>query len=435
MKSPDLTRLNRVLPLLIDRRTGVVRHVTEVGLQPGAPRFFHYGAEAASTQAFGHEANFSNTGGASIFPEVAQAKAVGEAVERYCAAIYDPGLLTLCSYNENSENCIDPCLFDYFAEEQFEDPKFPWKQFTRSTKVRWAQCRNLVSGQEALVPAAMVYVPYIYYLDTGDTPITQPISTGLACHCSFAEAAIGAICEVVERDAFMLVWQSCECPAGIDQQTLTPELRDIAVRFSRDGDHLVIIDITSDLGVPTTLSLLASDRAERPALCAAASTAVSSEEATRKSLEELAHTHRYMSLIRAGMDPNELISPSEIATQRDHLQFWCAHQNQALASFLFQPELRPFVNRKVEEDANAVKSLQALAARMRSHGHEVFVTDLTTPDIEGLGLKVVRAVIPGLHPLFMGHWIRGMGGKRLLSRLRSVGRGPTEQNHAPHPYP
>jgi ribosomal protein S12 methylthiotransferase accessory factor len=58
----------------------------------------------------------------------------------------------------------------------------------------------------------MVFMPYYYYHGTEDSPILQPISTGMACHCSPAEAAITAVCEVIERDAFSITWQAMLAP-------------------------------------------------------------------------------------------------------------------------------------------------------------------------------------------------------------------------------
>ena len=55
---------------------------------------------------------------------------------------------------------------------------------------------------------------------------------------------------------------------------------------------------------------------------------------------------------------------------------------------------------------------------------------MTTPEVGELGLRVLRAVVPGLHPLFYGFHQRALGGDRLRSRL-----GPAADNPHPHPFP
>jgi len=64
---------------------------------------------------------------------------------------------------------------------------------------------------------------------------------------------------------------------------------------------------------------------------------------------------------------------------------------------------------------------------------------MTTLDVEDLGLKVVRAIIPGFHPLFMGHALRALGGTRLWEVPQKMGWGgisrETGDNPLAHPYP
>ena len=86
-----------------------------------------------------------------------------------------------------------------------------------------------------------------------------------------------------------------------------------------------------------------------------------------------------------------------------------------------------------------VGDLESLARRVAALGHRILLADLTTEDVRQLGLCVVRVVIPGFHPLFMGHRFRALGGRRLWEvpqRLGYKGITPeTGDNPAPHPFP
>jgi ribosomal protein S12 methylthiotransferase accessory factor len=69
----------------------------------------------------------------------------------------------------------------------------------------------------------------------------------------------------------------------------------------------------------------------------------------------------------------------------------------------------------------------------------VIACDLTTSDIAELGLHAVRIVIPGMHPLHMGHQNRCLGGRRLYDVPRTLGLRritlrPPDNPH-PHPFP
>src|SRR5207253_1863993 len=76
-----------------------------------APDFFHFYARACNTEAIGRQKNYADTGGASADRSTALAKAVGEAVERYCVALYEAEELPLTSRERAPFRCVDPAAF------------------------------------------------------------------------------------------------------------------------------------------------------------------------------------------------------------------------------------------------------------------------------------------------------------------------------------
>jgi len=436
-----LRRLIDVADCLVDDHVGVVRYVQEVQIESGDPDFFHFSAQACNTAAFCRQENFGSTGGASTDRSIAAAKGIGEAVERYCAALYEVEELPLSSYEEADFQCVRPNEFAFHSPEQYERPGFPWVPFNDDTPVRWTSTVDLKTGETWFVPAALVYIPYAYYLGTGDAPIVQPISTGLACHSGFARAAASGICETIERDAFTITWQAKVGAPQVRIETLSNANYNLVERFEKSGGFVTILNITTDVGIPTILSLLRYEREYGPALVVAAATDPSPEVAVRKSLEELAHTRRYSQQIKARMprlepDPEY----SNVVDQLSHLNFWCDHEHTPLSEFLYASKERIDFN-EIENMScgDPVQDLRTLVDSVDRTGHRVLLADLTTPDVGDLGLSVVRAVIPGFHPLFMGHEIRALGGRRLWEVPQRLGhRGidrETGDNPLPHPYP
>ncbi|HXT68720.1 MAG TPA: YcaO-like family protein [Vicinamibacterales bacterium] len=426
--------------LLVDEAVGIINRVEEVRPDPGAPAFFHYAGLACNTRAFSRQQNFGNSGGASANRERAVAKAIGEAVERYCSSLYDVEELALFASSDASARHVAPSEFALHSPEQYESPGFPWVPFEETTPVRWVLGRELPGGAETFVPAAMVYVPYTYYRGTGDSPIAQPISTGLACHSSETAAAIGAICEVVERDAFTLTWQAMQAPPQIRIETLNDEAYDLVQRFERTGDKVVLFSLPTDHGLPTILAVLRGQSVHRPALVFAAATAPTPAGAVRSALEELAHTRRYSQQITDRMKRLALVSDhANVVDQLDHLNVYCDHGNARLADFLFQSNARlDYEELRGLESATGEETLQRVVEAIGAIGHRIVLVNLTSPDVQELGLTVVRAVVPGFHPLFMGHRIRALGGTRLWEfpqRLGQRGIARWVDNPAPHPYP
>jgi len=438
----SLKRLVDVIDYLVDDRVGIVQSVDELPPDPGAPNFFHYFAQASNTGALCGQENFKNSGGASSDRSLAMAKSIGEAVERYCSAFYDVEELPLCSRQEAPFRCVEPADCEVYRPDQVAQPGFPFVAFTDSTKVRWAPTVDPLTGETWHVPAAMVFMPYYYYTQTEDSPIIQPISTGMACHCSPAEAAVSAVCEVIERDAFMITWQARLAHSQVPVESLSDRNYDLVKRFERTGASVTIFHCTLDAGIPTVLSVLNSPSPQAPARTFAAATSLSPETAIRCSLEELAHTRRFMQQITNWM-PRLVPAPpahENVVDQLTHLNFWCDHANAGLADFLWASKKRiDFGKMKDLSTGDPGADLQLLCERIRAINHRVLLADLTTPDIRPLGLTVVRAVIPGFHPLCMGYKIRPLGGKRLWEvpqRLGYPGISPERgDNPAPHPYP
>lgn len=437
-----LEKLRSILPYLVDSKVGIIRELNNVKTSEGDPEFFHFSSTACNTEAFVREKNFRDAGGASTNREIAMAKAVGEAVERYSAAIFDFEELPLSSYNEATFPCVAPADFNFFSKEQYEAPGFMWVPFNNDTTVRWTKSINILNGEARYLPAATVYIPYMYYQGTGDSPIVQPISTGLACHSTYEDAAVGAICEVIERDAFMIMWQARLAMPQIRIETLSDANFDKVMRFERNGSKVILFNITMEHDIPCILAVLKGTSAISPARVFAASADIDPEKAVAKALEELAHTRRYCYQLKKRMKPlvPDFPEHENIESQVEHLLFYTDYENAKLADYIFESKKRiDFCDIPNYATGNAAEDLEIIKEHIAATGENIYISDLTTEDVRDLGLHVLRAVIPGFQPLRMGFKMRSLGGKRLWTIPQQLGYKGVSQtdgdNPLPHPYP
>jgi ribosomal protein S12 methylthiotransferase accessory factor len=365
---------------------------------------------------------------------------MGEAVERYCSAFYDPEHLIFGSAAEISHETADPKSFALYSPHQYVQSDFPWVPFDLNTKVRWTLATEAPTGKSVLVPACRVFVPYRYYLGDGESPIDQPISTGLACHESFEAAAVNAICEVIERDHLMLTWQARIAVPRLEIHTLPNELRELADRFASANYELSMFDITLDSKVTTILSVLKS-KAPGQLFVVAAAAALDPSVAVLKSLEELAHTRHYCEIIASLAKSGALTvrGVEDVKSQITHLCYYQKSENQTAADFLFRTkETRRFEDLTNLSTGNAIKDVGVLVEHVRFMNEQLYLKDVTTPDVGSLGLRVVRAIIPGAQPLRMGYALRALGGRRLRAIPFSgnyVAVVDDNDNPHPHPYP
>ena len=429
----NFIKLFQVVDSLVDERIGILRYVKEARSQAGAPAFFHFYSRACDTGAFSLQHNFAETGGASAHRPVAMAKAIGEAVERYCAAIYSKEEFFFETYESAPFRCVAPEEFALYSPAQYEQPDFPYVPFSKTTPIRWTEASDARSGEIWHVPASMVYLPYFYNIEGGEPPVSQSISTGLACHCSESEAAVSALCEVVERDAFTITWQAKLAAPPIRLSSLSEQNRDLVKRFECTGSTIRIMNITLDHGIPTILSILMHPLYEAPAFVFAASAHLNPEIAVRKSLEELAHTRRLAVELKHEKNPPTM-------KQNVHVKLYTDHANRSAVDFLLASQsCTEFQELRDLSSGNPDQDLAMLSRQISNAGHRPLLSNVTTQDIRDLGLFVMRAVIPGFHPLFMGHHIRALGGWRLWNVPRKLGyKGITKEtgdNPAPHPFP
>jgi ribosomal protein S12 methylthiotransferase accessory factor len=439
----SLHRLLRLWPDLVDPKVGVIANINHNAVDDDEPNFFHYLSDACDTAAFTQLGNFRNNGGVSSDRYIALAKAVGETVERYCSAIFDYDELILAPYARLRERATEPDDFALHSLSQYEAPGFPWQPFTADTPTLWTRGTSLVDGGDVLVPAAMVFVPFHYLASGGDVPILQPISTGLACGCTPSEAALGALCEVVERDAFTLMWQARISPPQIVAQSAPATVRRTLARFTAAGLDVKLLDITTDIRFPTIMTIALGAAETSPAVTVAAATDPSPERALVKSLEELAHTRKFARQLMQ-YTPELPVEVDEghptIEGQRDHLRFYCPQRAKEFIEFAWSsPVVRTFAELPDASAGSPGAELDALVHEVSQAGCDVIMCDLTSPDIRRLGLSVVRVVAPGLHPLFMGYQLRALGGHRLYTvpqRLGYAGLEPGQpDNPYPHPFP
>lgn len=442
-RAPSTSRhISEIVDDLIDPCVGILRDAEESPRQAGDPDFFYFSAGLCNPGALSGRPFFKDAigGGASTRRDIALAKAVGEAVERYCPALYNVEECPLASVGSAPFPCINPDEFALYTTAQYTDPEFPYVPFGAHL-LRWTPMKDLMTGEVCHVPASMVFVPYIHDTDGGEKPIAPQISTGLATHMIPAQAAVSAICEVIERDAFTITWQAMLARPHVRTETLSPRNRDLVKRFARPGSSVTLLDMSMDHGVPAILAVLRSEAAQAPALVFAAAAHLDPEEAVRKSLEELALTWWFARGIRSELSAF-VPAPDwkNVASLKHHAHVYYDHANTGLADFLFQSRRRiAFDEIENVSAGDPVRDLETLVKRVAALDHRILLADVTTDDIRQLGLSVVRAVIPGFHPLFMGHRFRALGGRRLWEVPQRLGyKGITRaagDNPAPHPFP
>lgn len=422
---------------LINPISGILNGVWEQPRLAGYADLFQYAAMACDTSAFGGPDNFRHVGGASLDRDGAWIKAVGEGIERYCAAIYEPTDYLMCTRADASFDIVDLSLLSLYPREITDTDDFPFDAVDDTALIRWCPAQTL-DGVETHVPCAGVFVPWYYELATGETPLFQPISTGLACHSSEAAARLGGLMEVVERDAFTTLWQTCTPLTEIATDALPADSSEILRRITATGASVRIGFVPTDHGIPVCIAAQSIDSGRMPAFSLAASAGAAPADAVRKALEELVHTFRWMARLnfsRRDFTPDAEFS--NVVDQETHLLLWCDIANRHRTEFLWSGEKVAYETITGIDGDTPEAQLQDANARVKATGYTPLFVKLTTQDVADFGFHVTRALVPGYNPLFMGHNLRSRTNPRLLKRLAKMQETKPDAalNDYPHPFP
>jgi len=423
---------------LTDDRTGIIGRVDLIKLSESDPvAYVAHAAPCDTTPLVGLPA--SNLGAAaSASAERAVLRACGESVERYCSAFFDIGSLLEASDAEleASGRMYIPTERLYpFAAWQYEQPGFPF-QSTAGRTVRWIEGTSAISGEQALIPASCVYVPYLF--DHTVEPFTHmPISTGLAAGRDVDMCIAKGMLEILERDALMIVWHcELEMPRLDPESCLgrSPLIDDLLAAGLQGSAGWFLNVLTLDVDV-TIISAALIDPGSPPLTSFGISADPDPDRALLLALEEAILTRILVNRMEEAREEREC-DPATVQTLHDHLvaHATSSRLRERLGFLTGAPEIS-FGELLARAEAGRARSMEE---RVAAAGLDAFWVDVTTEDVAEFGFHVIRTVMPGLQALDNDHRYPYVGGSRRVTVPRALGLGtPTEAtvNPDPHPFP
>ena len=409
---------------------GIVSSHVRLLRTPDEPALITVGCTLAdATDVVGQELD-EHSGGAHTTYEGALGAALGEAAERYSGAFVPAARLVSATARELGRDAVDPARFALFHDRQYAAPGFPFERFTRETRLRWIEGRSLGDGEGAWLPAQLVHLTRPL---EGEPCIGYSTSNGLACGGTEQDALVGGLCELIERDAFMIAWSNRLSLPLLDVSR-HPVLCELDRRlFRTTGLSYSAVDLSVFLGIPAVLGIVHGPPGEAGALGVGGGCAPSLEDAWRKALAEAFSVRRWArDLALEGRARPE--APEQIASFEDHIAFYLDHDRAEHAAFLdASPDRR---------DAREIEPVppEEIAERLGDRGLKSYWVDVTAPDVAEAGLTVARVVVPELCALDVFHTARYLGGERLYRAAFDAGIAsrPLEfedVNPFPHPYP
>ncbi|MFV0526219.1 MAG: YcaO-like family protein [Acidimicrobiales bacterium] len=366
--------------------------------------------------------------------------AVGEAVERYCGN-FVPETLRRASWNQLASahiRAIHPDDLALFAPGQYAAAHCPFEPLTPELSIEWVAGTDLTDDATTWAPASLVWVNY--HLDRRE-PRTHPHNlAGLAAGRDRGDAERSALEEIIERDSVQIWWLAGLPAAGI---VFDPPLLDEDLRSEGNGwyhhDHLPyrirVLAIPTTWPVPVVGVYLHHLHHDLHVLGLAARP--DPLEAVRKGwLEALALQGYARGLldpdgdvwrsIHSGVFSGAGLKPWRVdrryrAHYADdyhdlpdlacHSQIWLDPAMRTELGPILAGTHPPIPLTDLEHPITEARSHYLWA--MKAKGIRPVSVDVTTPDIAGVGPRVVRIIAPGTYmntpagyPLLGGNRLR-----------------------------
>jgi ribosomal protein S12 methylthiotransferase accessory factor len=402
----------------------IIKHLT---VKPPDPANFNFVWTSAAVVAWSQraeESSLKRTGfGVGGSAAEAKTKAVAEALELYASSKCSENELRYSPAGTLTEDFLDPrrlCLYD---RAQYKQDNFPFARFHSRSRIAWTLGQWLDTGADVWLPAFLTYFGADVSIDQNFAQVT---TSGLATGKSVEDASMHAVCELVERDAFMITWL-----AQVPARRLIPDSVDqitsaIVRGFEARGREMRFYLLSVGVDVPVVLCLMLGDGKSWPGATVGLGAHASPAIATRKAVLEQAMMGPSM---RKEMLAGQRRIPrraNQVRNPLDHALYYVPKLRARALSFLESGKLDPVSLSGMQEPQTV--TLDLYLTRLQEAGVRVAVKDLTPADVRAASpFRIVRALGTTLQPIHFGFGLS----RSASPRLRRCARNGLN----PHPHP
>lgn len=322
--------------------------------------------------------------------EQGEASALMEAIERYSGIFQGDEVRTTKRFADFADgDAVKPNEILLFSDAQYEhrhdhthhdDTQPAPEPFDPAAKIEWSPLWSLRDNKFRYVPTSQLYFFY-----SGPRPF-QADSNGCAAGNTVEEAIVQGFLELVERDSYAIWWYNRSQRGAVDLDHVEDSyVSDLRHQFTEAGRKLWVLDITSDLGVPTFVAIMHWMQDGHENIEFGSGAHFDPRIALLRAMTELS---QFLAIGLMGGGTGEKpsldgVTPLKLA---DHPFLLPADQP------IQRPELGMPIPRSTTRE-----QVDASVAIARRAGHDFLVLDQTRPDV---GVSVVRVIVPGLRHFY-----------------------------------
>jgi len=323
--------------------------------------------------------------------------AVGEAIERYSASIIDSEKIVWKRFEELEGDVLPPHDLGLYSDEQYDREDFPYVRFDSSIPHPWVLGSWLNNAKPIWLSALFVFLSIELHREQ---LIAQGTSNGLAASSSKDDAALRAILELVERDAFMSTWLTASPTQRIQlDDTLDPLLHTVLEGIEVLGATVEVYRLPASVIGTTVLCLALGDGDQYPGVTFGLGCDLDPRVGLRQAVLELGQTGPYLRRMKRSGVLKPAEDPTGVREMLDHAAYYFPHERASAFDRLRSQETISLRELK----SVATRSLEDCAAALDEAGVRVALVDVTSADVATGPFSVMRAVSPDLQPIWYGY--------------------------------
>jgi len=322
--------------------------------------------------------------------EQGEASALMEAIERYSGIFQGDEIRATRRFTDfPSRDVIHPNKMLLYSDAQyrqgespapdFDEPQKPIR-FDRSAEIEWSPVWSLRDKRFKYLPTTLLYFFY-----RGPAAFLAD-SNGCAAGNTREEAIVQGFLELVERDAYAIWWYNRLQRPEVDLSRFHDSyIRDLQSQLAETGRRLWVLDVTSDLGIPTFVAMT---------------------HWVQNGQENIefgsgAHFDARIALLRALTELNQFLSIGLMDGRSGEKSSLDGTTPLRLQD---HPYLTPGNNAAIQSDfgsklghVDAREQVMTCVRLAKQAGLDFLVLDQTRPDIE---VPVVRVIVPGMRHFY-----------------------------------
>lgn len=367
-------------------------------------------------------------------PVTALSKATGEFLERYFLLIYKKKELLNASIEQLKRKKIPHCdIYNLAGFSQEQKNRHPSRFWNEKSLFSWISATRVLNGEKIYLPAQLVFWNYQLDSQINEPFLREANTNGCGGFYSREGAALSALYELIERDAFLIHWINSISPPRIDPSTIQDaNFQSLLKQSLRYGFRIHCLYLTLDIPVPIFAVVIEDHSNIGPKFSLGASCKASPAKAALSAFTEAWSVYNsnrkrdgafflpdsYNSFSGPVVGRNERLLLWSNPNMAKHFLFFLAGDMKTANELAAMPH---FSFNSVREELDYVtRSVEALGK-----GYEVYAHFPVHKILGNIGFYSARVVVPKLIPLYLTEINIPLGS----DRIQSV------PNQWPHPFP